>query len=148
MALHRHAQERSMKSEIISNIIGAAFWAAFIYAPISIAIYCMTHSTHTVISTLVSYNMLRACIIGACIPTATFFTVVCVVVVWGAVKEAMKPRPRQALPGLELTLPGLEEAIASHGGRRWSESRGGARQPVNKAVARPRIEPVFDKPIR
>ena len=59
-----------------------------------------------------------------------------------------KRTERRTLPPLGLMLPGFEKAIASHGGRRWSESRGSTRQPVNERVARPRIEPTLDKPSR
>jgi hypothetical protein len=57
-------------------------------------------------------------------------------------------KQRRALPRLELTLPGFEEAISSHGGRRWSESRDAPRQSIKERVARPRIEPTLDKPRR
>jgi hypothetical protein len=57
-------------------------------------------------------------------------------------------KQRRALPRLELTLPGFEETIASHGGRRWSEGPSGASQSIDDRIGRPRVEPTFDKPVR
>jgi hypothetical protein len=54
----------------------------------------------------------------------------------------------RSLGPLELTLPGFEEAIASQGGRRWSDACSSAGQPVDQARGRVRIEPTLDKPVR
>jgi hypothetical protein len=146
IGLYRDSKkEHSIKSGITYKTLWGVTITALVLSPVG---QHAVHSMNTAISALINYHALRVMLAGFCAPPAIACVAVSIAAAWGAFKEAMKPRPRQALPTLGLTLPGLEEAIASHGGSRRSESRGPARQTVNKPVPRPRVEPTFDKPIR
>ena len=66
------------------------------------------------------------------------------VTLWWRRRRRDRSAPRDNL----LTIVGVEERIASHGGRRWSDANHGRKQCVDYPISCPRIEPTFDNPPR